>query len=361
MRRTLIVVLLVALGGAGLAAVLMLPAKARRIPPVEIPPVTVEVEPVRPLPRLEDVLSLPGVVEPDRVVKVAAEAAGRVERVACEEGKFYRAGTALIYLNDDLLRAEYDRAAAQADLDRKEYERIERLYKAGVPTEQQRDQAAARLAISRAGLAAAKARLDHTTVLMPIDGRLNDVPVEKGEYVQPGTPVAEVVDLRTAKVIIQVPEKDIHYITIGRAADIRARVRDREHHVRGRVSFVSELADERTRTTRVEIAVPNRERRLRSGQIVEVRLVRRVLSDVILVPLAAVIPLEDGKAVYVEQRGRAERRRVTLGLLRGLRVRVLSGLAAGDRLIVKGHRYVAPGQRVTVTQVHEPPAGKPDA
>ncbi len=93
----------------------------------------------------------------------------------------------------------------------------------------------------------------------------------------------------------------------------------------------------------------NRDHALRSGQIVRVRLTRRMLQDVIMIPLAAVIPLEEGRVVYLEREGQAERRAIELGFIKGRNVQVLSGLAAGEQLIVAGHRYVGPGQAVRVT------------
>jgi hypothetical protein len=67
-----------------------------------------------------------------------------------------------------------------------------------------------------------------------------------------------------------------------------------------------------------------------------------------MVPLAAVIPLESGHEVYIEQDSTAQPRSVKLGLIQGLLVQVEEGLSAGDRLIVAGHRLVGPGQSIKV-------------
>jgi len=77
-------------------------------------------------------------------------------------------------------------------------------------------------------------------------------------------------------------------------------------------------------------------------------LTRRVLDDAILIPLLAVIPLEEGYAVYVVKDSRAERREVKLGIIKDDRVRVLDGVEPGDKLIIDGHRLVAPGQEVKI-------------
>jgi len=90
---------------------------------------------------------------------------------------------------------------------------------------------------------------------------------------------------------------------------------------------------------------------LHGGQIVEVVLTRRVVKDAIMAPLLAVIPLEDGAAVYVVNDGKAKRHDVTLGLIRGREVQIVSGLAVGERLIVAGHRFVGPGQDVRIVKM----------
>jgi membrane fusion protein (multidrug efflux system) len=81
---------------------------------------------------------------------------------------------------------------------------------------------------------------------------------------------------------------------------------------------------------------------------VQARLTRQVLQDVIMIPLLAVIPMEEGKSVYVVESSKAERREVKLGVIKGDRIQVTSGLQPGDQLIVAGHRFVAPGQNVNV-------------
>jgi multidrug efflux pump subunit AcrA (membrane-fusion protein) len=77
----------------------------------------------------------------------------------------------------------------------------------------------------------------------------------------------------------------------------------------GEITYISELADSQTLTTRVELTIDNSEQAVRSGQIVRVRLTRRVLREVIMIPLEAVIPTEQGRFVYLAEGGRAAQRR----------------------------------------------------
>jgi membrane fusion protein (multidrug efflux system) len=322
--------------------------RKQEAPPTEAPPVNVTVMTVAAEPSLPDTFDLPAVVEPNRIVTISAEVAGRIEWIGPKEGTLVQAGDRLIQLNTDLLQTEFDRTQAQAKYDEAEFERKKGLVEGGAAPSRDLDEAATKLAVSKAQLEEVRARLARTRIVAPVAGVLNAVPVEIGEYVQPGTAVAEIVDTATVKVVVEVPERDVSFFSEGQNAEVLADVKGRQTSVPGRITFISELADPQTRSTRMEIMLPNEDGRLRSGQIVQARLTRQVLENVIMIPLLAVIPMEEGKSVYVVESSKAERREVEIEVIKDDRVQIKSGLEPGDQLIVAGHRFVAPGQSVNV-------------
>ncbi|MBN2446918.1 MAG: efflux RND transporter periplasmic adaptor subunit [Phycisphaerae bacterium] len=361
-----LVIIVVAIGAVVLVAWIKPPPPT--IPAVQSPPVNVEVLQVSAIEELADTFRLTAVVEPYRVVQVAAEVSGRVERwgtreqpialagreipagTTINEGEPIATGDTIVQLNDDLLQARYDREAAQLDYDQREYERIRALYERGSTASNELDNQVSQRDIARANLNEAARALERATIVAPISGILNDIMVEVGEYASPGTPVAEIVEIDRVKVVVDVPERDIYYLALGQQATINAQAADAAEQT-GKITYISELADSQTRTTHVEITVDNHDRLLRSGQIVRVSLTRQMLADVIMIPLAAVIPLEEGKVVYVVNAdNQAERREVELGFIKGRDVQILSGLAPGDILIIAGHRYVGPGQAVAIIE-----------
>ena len=342
---------IVAAAVVALVVIGMTPKPDREVPPTETPTVNVTVMPVAAESDFADTFTLPAVIEPNRVVTIAAEIAARVERIPPEEGDRIEAGDLLVQLNEELIRPQFDTAQAQRRRDQIEFERMEALVKEDATSRQDLDNATTALASSTAQLAEVKARLDRTKIFTPLSGILNDLPIEEGEYVQAGTPVAEVVDMSVVKVVVNVPERDIAFFAVGQKADVllEARGRDeREETIQGSITFINELANEQTRSTPMEIALDNSAGRLRSGQIVRVRLTRRVLDRAVLIPLLAVIPLEEGYAVYTVEDSKARRREVELGLIQGDRVQIISGLEPGAKLIVENHRLVAPDQQVNV-------------
>ena len=338
------VIILAAIGI--LTAIMKMPAKKREAPATEAPPVNVKVTTVTAEPQLADTFDLPAVVEPNRIVTVSSEVNGRVERIPLEEGSKIRAGDLLIKLNTDLILPEFESAKAQVDRDQIEFDRMTNLVKESATTQRDLDNATSQLAISKARLEGIRARLERTSILAPSAGVLNDLLVEEGEYVDPGKPVAQLVDTDTVKVVVEIPERDIAYFAIGE--EIFVDTKSQAESLAGTITFISELADPRTRTTRTEITLGNKQRLLRSGQIVHVTLTRQILKNAVLIPLLAVIPMEDSKAVYVVNSSQAKRRDVKIGIIRGDQVQIESGLEPGDQLIIAGHRFVAPGQKVNI-------------
>jgi len=354
----------------------------------EAPSANVSVRVVRPIAEMADTFKLPATIEANRVVRVAAEVAGRIERVNCKEGETCGPppkdkedeAVPLIELNTDLLQAEFDRAQAAAKLAADDYDRIVRLRAKGVGTEQEKVRAEAAMLTSKAVEKLATVRLARARIFAPIRGVFNDLLVEEGEFVQAGDPVAEIVDIDTVKVVTFVPELDVQFLKVGTAARVLAAVRGRQLEFEGKITYISALADKMTRSTRVEITLDNKRRLLRSGKIVRVVLVRRVLKNAIMIPLGAAIPLEHATAVYVvetaemkdEKTGKTVKRdiakrvivKLDVRLIKGVertilvngtkqavreqRILVTKGLKNGDRLIVAGHRFVAPGQPVRI-------------
>jgi len=333
---------------AAVFALAQMPSQKREVAATEAPPVDVTVIPVTVEPQFPDTFDLPAVVEPNQIVTVAAEVSGRVEWIGAKEGALLKAGDLLMRLNTDLLQAEFEMAEAQAKDAQTEFERQQGLVKGGAAPTRQLDQAATQLAVSKARLQEVRARLERAQIVAPARGVLNHLPVEPGEYLQPGMPVAEIVDTETVKVVVNIPERDIAYFSPGQTVEILADIRGRQQSFEGIITFISRVADDRTRSTRVEIELDNEDDLLHSGQIVLARLTRQVLTDAIFIPLLAVIPMEEGKAAYVVSDARAERRTVELGIIKGDRIQITSGLQPGESLIVAGHRFVAPGQDVKV-------------
>lgn len=348
-RLIKVLVSLALISAAGVVVVLVarMPAPEREDPQEEIVIANVEVMEVLPIREMPDLLVLPGVVEPWQVVDVPVEQRGQIEEVLVAEGQTVDEGDLLLKLDNTLLQALFDQAKAQADFDERMAQRSAELLERGVMRKSEVDELDARRIVSSANLRVAETNLARASVKAPLAGVVNELVKDRGEFVSAGDTIAQIVDVNRVKVEIQIPERDIRFIRPGMT--IRVAVDSLEgREFTGKVNYISEVADGITRTTPIELVLDNSAGLLHAGMIVRSRISRRTLSDVVMIPLSAVIPLENGRVVYVVEDGKAQRREVTLGMIRGTEVQVLDGLSASDLLIVTGQRQVGPGQQVNI-------------
>ena len=256
LKRILISAAVLAVAAGGVAVISALPPREKKIPAKKVPPVNVEVIRVEPVDRLPHIFKLPGQIEPLRVVSVAAEVAGRIAKIDCREGRPCRKGDKLLWLNTDLLSAQFRQAKAAAEFDQRELARLATLRQRDVATATEVDTARAKADASKAALDLAQANLDRAEIFAPCDGMLNRVPVEEGEYVTSGKTVAQIVQNHQVKIVVDVPERYVKYVKLGDRHRVVMDL-DGDREVQGTVSYIGELADEKTRTTRVELTVDN--------------------------------------------------------------------------------------------------------
>ena len=312
--------------------------------------VNVQVLEVQPRP-FTDYVNLTGAAAADRDVTVAAEESGVVREIFVDKGAAVQAGQPLARIDDRLLRAQAEQAAAQAELARETWERQKRLWEQdSIGSEMAYIQARQGFLTAQANARALAERLERTVIRAPIAGLVEDRMIEVGTMVAPGTPAARIVDVNPVKVVSGLPERYATDITKGASAEVYLTALGQEYA--GKVSFVGAAVNPQSRTVPVEIAVPNPGGRLRPGMVAEVRIQRTQLDDVLVVPQDAIQRSEDGYYVYVvvEEDGQAvaRTRPVVLGESQDGLVPVEGGLEAGDRVVIVGQKQVAAGDRVRV-------------
>ncbi len=292
-------------------------------------------------------MSLPADLLPYRRAVLAAEVAGRVEKILAGEGDRVASGRALAEIDT---RSQQQRLAEAEAVHRHRLElfrRAEKLLAKKSITEQQYLDAVTERDVAVAQLETASLMLDKSRVEAPWPGTVAVRRVEVGDYVVPGQPVVELLEVRRLKVRAPAPASDVPYLRLGLAAEVRLDVYPGEVF-RGEVTCLAAELDPSARTLDVEVEIPNPDGRLRPGMYARLEMPRRTLEDAVLAPLAAVVELESSQVVYVVENERAVQRPVELGPVLGGEVVIARGLAAGERLIVEGQRQVSPGQRVTL-------------
>jgi membrane fusion protein (multidrug efflux system) len=292
-----------------------------------------------------DVVTLSADLEPKRRATLAAEVPGTVERLNVGLGQRVSAGQLLAAIDTRALQQQAAEAEAMSRQAQAQFGRAQALFERRSITQQQMLDAITNRDVAEARLASAELNLDKSQIRAPWAGSVAQKRAEVGDYMMPGQPVVELVQVDVLKVVAPAPASDVPYLAVGRPVTIRVNALPGESY-EGRIVRLGAELDADARTLAVEAQIDNADGRLKPGMLARMEVPRRTLADALLVPLEAVVDLGEQRALFVVVDGVARRRVVELGPVLGERVVVTSGVAAGERVIVEGEQRVAEGQPV---------------
>jgi membrane fusion protein (multidrug efflux system) len=309
--------------------------------------------------------AISGALIPEREATVRAQISGAVLQTYAEEGQAVRAGQPLVSLDatgiqDAFLsaRAAVTSASNNADIAARELARSQKLLAAGAIAEREIEQvrrnaiaANAALADARARLASAQRQLSNTRVVAPISGIVSDRPVSAGDVVQPGTALVTVVDPSSMRLEASVPADQLGSVRIGVPVTFTVTgYPGRE--ITGRITRVNPTADPATRQVRITVSIPNAQGRLVGGLYANGRLASESRTGLVA-PLSAIDARSGTPAVLRIKQGKVERVPVQLGLRDegAEKIELLSGVQAGDTLLLGAAQGITPG---TVLRVSAP-------
>lgn len=378
-------------------------------------------------PSADTVLSASGYVVAHHKIAVGAKVMGRVAWIGVEKGDRVQQGQVLVRLDDSDFRAQSNQAranlaAAQARLDQMrtgsrpqeklkdkagvlqaeatlrnaeaEYERTEKLYRAGVSSKAELDRAVAARDTSRALLEAArqssamtdvgprteeiragdaqvqqmKAALDYantqlaaTQITAPVSGTVLERIVERGEMVSPSafgesgarTSVVSLADLSDLQIELDISQTDFARLKMGQRAEIVPEAFPNLKYT----GFIAEIAPEANRakaTVQVKVKVENPDEQLRPEMNARVNFLAEdkpsesKSSPRVLVPKAAVVRRDGSAFVFVVKGNRVELRSVRLGEETGEFYYVLEGLSGGESAATTGADKLRDGDRVKI-------------
>ncbi len=315
----------------------------------ERPPVNTVVLPVQPA-TISNRLNLPGIAEEWIRLDLLAEVSGTVEQVLVEEGQPVQAGDLLLQIEDDDYRIARDRAEAAYSLARADYDRDRQVHAKGVIPVAELEAQKTRMQTAKADLDNARLLLERCRVTAPIDGIIRRLDAKEGMFLGVGDPIGVILQIDRVKAVIGIPESDITAVRKLDRIDVRIRALD-DRLVTGTRSFLSPSPDTAARLYRLELALDNPGHAILPGMFVRADIIKNSTPDALAVPLYSIITRNDEQYVYIEEDGVARKRPVTTGIAEKWLVEVVSGLHAGDRVIVEGHRDVEDGRPVQVVRV----------
>jgi len=325
--------------------------------PPGIPVKIIELEPVD----LDEIIEATGVIQPHQEVTVTPEVSGKVIRIEADMGDTVAKDAPLVVLDDELIRlkvkqirAQITKLTAMCEDAEKNLKRKEKLFRRKTISETDLDQAILADQTNQGLLAETAAQLDmalyelrHTTVRSPIPGNVTERYLEVGSLASPQVPVARIVNIEKARVVVGLIDEDVKRVRMGQEVVLKVDAFPEQEFV-GRVTAIGSQADAHTLTFPVRVEWENAEDPVWPGMISRLSIKVEHHAGVIVVPREIIRDEGDRLAVFVVVDSLARKRTLTLGPRIKDMVIVSSGLEPGDRVVCVGHEILDDGLKVQI-------------
>jgi membrane fusion protein (multidrug efflux system) len=367
---------LIAIGlAATLAAACTKEAPAPKRPPPEVTAVTVQ-------PR--DIPYVPTFVaqtESSRQVDIVARVSGFLDRIAYQEGDMVKEGQLLFQLDQKPFQAQLEAARGELQAQQARFATAQSTLARVKPLAQQNalsqadldraqgdyDTAKAAVFSAEAKVKEAELNLGYTTIRSPVNGLASRATQREGAYLNAASTEAKITYVAAIDpiwVTFSVSQNQVAKWRVERERKLVIAPKEDAFEVeivlpdgakypfRGRINFADPSFSQDTGSFQVRAVLPNPKRELRPGMFVTAYVIGAYRPGAIVVPQLAVQQGPNGHLVYVVNKdGNAEVRPVVVGdYFNGNEIVVLSGLHAGDRVVVDGVLKVVPGQPVKVAE-----------
>src|SRR5689334_19473285 len=298
--------------------------------------------------RVSQKLEALGNARANESVDVSSKTSNIVTAVKFRDGERVKRGQVLVQLDDAQVRADVAAAEAAVTESESQYNRSRELLSTQALSKSSFDQLEATLKSNRAKLAAANARLEDTVIRAPFSGRVGLRRVSVGTLISPGDVITTLDDTSVIKLDFSVPENFLASLREGLSIRATAPAFPGRSFA-GAVASIDSRVDMTTRSVTVRALLANDDGALKPGMFLNVALANDE-REALVIPEEALSPEAERQYVYVVSDGKVSRREVRIGGRQPGTVEIVTGLSAGERVIVEGTQKVRDGAIVTATE-----------
>lgn len=321
------------------------PEPGRGSGPMEVHAIVVE-------PReFANMITLSGSIEPNEQIQIRSEVSGIVRELGFEEGSMVRKGQLLLRIDDSELQAQLIQAQSREKLAEDNENRARLLLQKEAISQQEYDVAHADYESAKAQTVLIRAQIAKTTVHAPFSGKVGLRSISEGEYLTPTTVVASLMSINPVKILFAVPEKYSNQIQEGQRLKFSVSGSDTKYDAE--IYAIEPGVDPTTRTISIRALASNPEGRLFPGSFARIELPLERIDTAILVPTQAVIPVQNGKQVYLFENGLAIATPVEAENRTASEVLINQGVSIGDTVLTSGLMSVTDGMPVRVEIVEQ--------
>lgn len=294
-------------------------------------------------------ISIQSNVSTEQDVVLYPEYAGSITW-SVSEGQRVGKGQVIAHINDGGMTSQLKQAQIQADFAKTAFEKQSRLWTQDkIGSEIQFLQAKTAYEAAQKSISAIQSQLSRTKVKAPFSGTIDNLIMQTGQAVAPGVPIAKLVSLGNLKVSADVSEQYISQIKIGTLVNIQIPALNKV--IQGKVARISNSINPSNRTFSVEVPINNSDNQIKTNMSVKLDIID-YQTNALVVPNKAINTNAKGeKFVYVlkkinSNRATTSKAIIEIGKSNSDFTEVLSGLNAGDRIMMEGSKSVVDNSNV---------------
>lgn len=287
-----------------------------------------------------------GTVRAKRRATVEAKVSGRIAKMPVTLGQRVEKGALLVRLDLAETRAKLHQAQAMLEQANGDLKRYSALLAKQAVTRQEFDAAQAKQRVAEASVAEVRTMLGYATIQAPFAGVVTRKLANVGDQATPGRPLLELEDPHDLRFELGVPEALIERVERGDKLPVR--LTNQSETVEGTVVEISPSADPNSRTFLTKLDLAQREG-VRIGQFGRA-LIPTAKTTILRVPRSAVVVRGQMELVFVVVKDRAHLRLVKTGKRIGGQVELVSGVDAGEQVVVEGAKRLSDRQPVEVVR-----------
>ncbi|NVK85973.1 MAG: efflux RND transporter periplasmic adaptor subunit [Cytophagia bacterium] len=296
----------------------------------------------------EHKIEVRGNVQSRTNVYISAEIMGQLTAVNVVEGQYVNQGQVLATIDSESIEKSIAEIENQLTFATTVFEKRERLWKQNIGTEIDYLQAKNNKESLEKSLETLKIQLDKSKIKAPFSGTIEEVPVNAGQVVQPGTQIAFLVSNQNMYILAEVSEAFIGKFQKGDEVSVSFPSLNKSFE--STITSIGSVINQASRTFTVEVKLPADKSLLKTNLISVLKLTDYSVEDAVVIPSRVIQEDLEGNFVYTVGNGdkKAKKVHVKLGYSYDNKTEVLTGLAGGESVVDKGSRIVADGTVVSV-------------
>lgn len=295
-----------------------------------------------------------GYMEALQDASISPEINGQVERVYVKRGARVKKGELLLKLNTDVTEKNIEELKINLEYATRLYEKQKELWEQNTGSEMQYLEVKSGKEALDARLATLEKQLEMAHVTAPFSGIVDHIMVKQGEMAAPGMQLLRLVNLGTMRVSARVSEAYLNHVKKNDEVELSFASYP-DVAMKAKISRLGEVIDQETRTFTLEVILQNKNQRLKPNMLTTVRISDYTEERAMVVPSIVIKEDFNGSFLYqtVLDGNKTIARKVYVE--RGITVQdqtmIVSGISAGDEVIVKGYNLVSDGTIVKINDI----------